>query len=298
MTASMADGPGRLWAIVLAGGNGRRVAALTLDEAGLAVPKQYCRFGRATPMLRWALERARRSVGDGRVVTVVAQHHQKFWERELVGAAPDDVLVQPQDRGTAPGLLLPLLNVLRRDPAARVLVLPSDHYVADEAAFACAVESAWSTVAEGVGRVILLGMTPAEPLGDCGWIQRASGAGPALSRVSAFVEKPGPEGARRLMRLGALVNAFILVASAGALLRLYADTLPYLVREFSRRPAAVVDPDERARVYERLPTADFSRDVLERVPRSLWVLAMPDCGWCDLGTPERLGRFLDQVERR
>ncbi len=297
MTTATAFEAGRLWGIVLAGGNGRRVAALTADAAGAAVPKQYCRFGEATPMLRWALDRARRSVGSGRVVTVVAEHHRRFWQRELAGFAPEDVLVQPQDRGTAPGLLLPLLSILRRDAAARVIVLPSDHYVADEATFTAAVRGAWGAVAREADRVVLLGMTPLEPLGDCGWIQRASESGTALGRVACFVEKPGPEGARRLMRLGALVNAFILVASAAALLRLYTDALPSLVSEFARRPAALFDPEERARVYERLPTADFSRDVLERVSGSLWALAMPECGWCDLGTPERLRRFLDRPGR-
>jgi mannose-1-phosphate guanylyltransferase len=233
-------------------------------------------------------------VASGFVITVVAEQHRDLWQRELADMPPANVLAQPCNRGTAPGLLLPLLDVLARDPEARVVVLPSDHYVADEGSFAASLRAACRAVEGHSDRVILLGMKAVDPEPECGWIQPdGDGDGDeGLSRVASFVEKPGTEGARRLMRLGGLVNAFVLVAAAKALLRLYSDALPWLVTEFSRYTGALTDPVSLSALYERLPTADFSRDVLERVAGSLLVFAAPDCGWCDLGTPEALLRFL------
>jgi mannose-1-phosphate guanylyltransferase len=282
------------WAIILAAGDGRRVAALTGDDRGAPLPKQYCSFGEAAPMLRWTVDRAHRSVAPGFVITVVAEQHREHWGRELADMPPDNILAQPCNRGTAPGLLLPLLNILGRDPDATVVVLPSDHYVADERSFAESVRAACRGIGGHSNRVVLLGMKAAEPEPECGWILPDGDAEQGLSRVASFVEKPGTEGARRLMRLGGLVNAFVLVTAAKALLRLYSDALPWLVSEFARHSGAPTDPASRAALYGRLPTADFSRDVLERVPGSLLVFAAPDCGWCDLGTPEAVRRFLDR----
>jgi hypothetical protein len=40
------------------------------------------------------------------------------------------------------------------------------------------------------------------------------------------------------------------------------------------------------------PSWDFSRDLLAHTTAWQRVLAIPSCGWCDLGTPERLSRWL------
>ena len=285
---------GSRWAIILAAGDGRRLAGLTGDANGAPIPKQYCSFGERAPMLRWAVERAHRSVPPGFVITVVAAQHRDLWQRELADMPPANVLAQPRNRGTAPGLLLPLLNVVERDPEARVVVLPSDHYVADEASFAESLRGACGAVEEHLDRVILLGMRAVEPEAECGWIQHDGAGQYGLFRVTSFVEKPGTEGARRLMRLGGLVNAFVLVAAAKALLRLYVDALPCLVNEFSRCPGSLSDPALLSALYDRLPTADFSRDVLERVAGSVLVFAAADCGWSDLGRPEAVLRFLQR----
>jgi hypothetical protein len=57
---------GSPWAVVLAGGDGDRVSALTRDADGRVVPKQYWCCGGRPPMVRWALARARRSRGSAR----------------------------------------------------------------------------------------------------------------------------------------------------------------------------------------------------------------------------------------
>jgi mannose-1-phosphate guanylyltransferase len=49
------------WAVVLAAGDGRRLAKLTSDGRGGAVPKQFCSLHGAGSLLYRALQRARRS---------------------------------------------------------------------------------------------------------------------------------------------------------------------------------------------------------------------------------------------
>lgn len=119
-----------LWAVVLAAGDGIRVRAWTKDPSGAPIPKQYCCFWGAKTMLGWALERATALVPPERVAVIVADQHRGFWQKELLGLPAENVVVQPRNRGTTAGVLLPVPQILlRRDPQARFLVLPSDHYV-------------------------------------------------------------------------------------------------------------------------------------------------------------------------
>jgi mannose-1-phosphate guanylyltransferase len=283
-----------LWSIVLAAGDGRRVSGLTTDAEGAAVPKQYCSFGRPRPMLHWALDRACGLVPPEHVVVVVAAEHRRHWERELASLPAENVVVQPQNRGTAAGILLPLLQIFpRRDPHARVLVLPSDHYVDDERTLRASLRRA-AQVARRRKALVLLGMIPGDADPEYGWILPDASA-LETARVAGFVEKPDRETAAELRRLGALLSSFMFVADAGALVRLYAQTLPALLELFlaGDRGAGL------AELYASLPISDFSRDVLEQSLAGVAVLPVADCGWTDLGTPRRIEAFLaHNVTRR
>jgi mannose-1-phosphate guanylyltransferase len=243
-------------------------------------------------MLRWALDRACSVVPKERVVTVVAEQHRRFWERELSDFPVANVLVQPRNRGTSAGLLLPLLHVcLHRDAMARVLVLASDHYVEDEQTLRESLDLALDVRGRERGRLLLLGMTPKGLDHDFGWIVPTSRGSGGIRRVAHFAEKPGLEGARELMQRGALVNSLMLVAPVELMLRLYEEALPELLCAFLAGPSDAVGRKPLDKVYAAIPTSDFSRDVLARSVRHLSVVQVPRCGWSDLGTPQRLRAF-------
>ncbi len=287
-----------LWAIILAAGDGTRVSALTTDAMGSVVPKQFCSFGGEKTMLRWALDRARSIVPSDHVVTVVAEQHRQFWAADLAGVSPENIVVQPRNRGTAAGLLLPLLHVvLRCDAQPRIVVLPSDHYVAEERVLCRTLRKAVLSLRGDDKRVVLLGMSPSTFDPEYGWIVPSATSSGALSDVSRFVEKPDLEAARELMERGALVNAFTMLGDAAALLRLYEETLPVLLATFLHGLRDGVAWDGLEELYARIPTADFSRDVLERSIHGVSVLPVPECGWSDLGTPARIHMFLSERAR-
>ena len=99
--------------IVLAAGDGTRLQELTTRN-GIATPKQYCSLRGGGSLLGDALARAARCVPRKRVLVVVAEEHRRFWERELVDFPAENVVVQPRNRGTAAGILLPLMRVLEQ----------------------------------------------------------------------------------------------------------------------------------------------------------------------------------------
>jgi len=277
------------WAIVLAAGDGTRLRPVTTGADGVAVPKQYFRGPDGRTPLELALARAGRLVGDSRVVVVVAAEHERWWSQALAHRPADLLVVQPRNKGTAAGILLPLLSVLGRDSAAQVLITPADHHVEHELPLASAVERAFAALdreASADMGLVLLGMAPDAPVPDYGWIVPGAADAHGLSRVARFVEKPGAERAAELQAEGGLWNSFLFVAAGQALLRLFAARTPQLLdgllrAAFSREAGAL------ERFYTGLAPQDFSRDLLQGAEAVLRVCAVPPCGWTDLGTPER-----------
>jgi mannose-1-phosphate guanylyltransferase len=207
------------WVIVLAGGRGSRLSTLTRDRAGTVVPKQFCSLHGGRSLLADALARAALLAPPERTLMVVVQQHERFWLRELAAQAAVHVVVQPRECGTAPGVLLPLLAVLQRDPEALVTLLPSDHFVGDEASLAGDLRAAQDAAASAPHRVLLLGIRPDAPEPEYGYVLPGPGHG-ATRKVAAFVEKPAREHAAALIARGAVWNAFLVVARAGTLLEM------------------------------------------------------------------------------
>ena len=131
----------KTWAIVLAAGSGSRLASLTTDERGNAVPKQFCTLSGGQSLLHDALQRARQVAPRARVCAIVARQHERYWRPALWSLPPRNVIVQPRNCGTANGILLAVLHMLERDPRARIVFLPANHHVRDEQSLATSVRA-------------------------------------------------------------------------------------------------------------------------------------------------------------
>jgi mannose-1-phosphate guanylyltransferase len=282
---------GHNWALVLAAGDGSRLQALTMTASGVAIPKQFCSLGGEPSLLHDALRRARVVADPQRTCAIVAEYHRRWWQPLQLGIPAANLISQPRNRGTATGILLPLLQIVHRDPEATLLVLPSDHYVRNEDVLADSLRAAMLELEHDRSHVILLGITPDEPDPELGYIVAESDSGGSAGAVSEFVEKPNVATARALIARGGVWNSFIFAAHGQTLLHAFEARCPDLVGEMRHIVTSLNSSMRRARLaqlYEQLPALDFSRDVLQRSPELLRVMTVPACGWSDLGTPRRV----------
>jgi mannose-1-phosphate guanylyltransferase len=281
------------WALVLAGGNGVRLKDLTTRLFGAPIPKQYCRLVGDRSLLESTLERSIRFAPLERTLVIVNRDHLRFARGQLVDVPSENVIVQPDNLDTGPGLLLSATHVFRRDPTATLAVFPSDHFVRDANAFTSHLVRAARVVERLPHVVALLCVPPREPAVSYGYVRISRDlalpdAAPAF-HVDGFVEKPAAAVAARLVAQNALWSSFVMVSRVNWLLSLCEDALPGSVGEMQR---AFLDDHTLEQLYRRLLPWNFSRDVLSRVPEHLVAVRADGIGWHDLGTPEAVEEVL------
>jgi mannose-1-phosphate guanylyltransferase len=276
---SMREG---IWAIVLAAGDGTRLSTLTTDDRGDAVPKQFCSLNGGPSLLQEAMQRARRIVPLERVRTIVARQHERHWQHMLWSLPARNVIVQPRNCGTANGVLLGLLRILERDPLARIVFLPADHYVHDEALLADGMRTAAMFVTRDRDGLTLIGIEPDDIDIELGYIVPGGPVEDGIRRVAQFVEKPTAAFARDLIARGAVWNSFIFWAHAATLLALIRGRLSKIVEEMTNALArdwrGAEDTSALEELYESLPVIDFSRAVMQDAESALRVSIAPACG--------------------
>ncbi len=284
------------WPVVLAAGDGTRLRSLTTSFCGKTVPKQFCSLYEGPSLLHEALSRAEAVASTSRTCAVVAEQHRQWWEGALDSLPVANVIVQPENRGTANGILLPILHILEREPDAQIVLLPSDHHVRQEPILAASLRKAVEQLRWRFDEAVLLGLQPEETDPELGYIVPGRSDGKGALTVAHFVEKPSFAQASELIERGALWNAFIVVASARALLAMFKESIPQVVSRMSAAVKRDLDAGAGTRatteLYSALPTIDFSKEILSAQESRLRVLPVPRCGWSDLGTPKRVADAL------
>jgi mannose-1-phosphate guanylyltransferase / mannose-6-phosphate isomerase len=186
--------------LLLCGGSGTRLWPLSRQS----FPKQFSRITGTESLFQGA---ARRLAGDGFAAPVIVTGNDfRFIVTEQLAAcsmAPRTILIEPEGRNTAPAVLAAALVLASDDPAALMLVAPSDHVIPDDAAFRAAVHAA--TPRALAGDLVTFGITPDRAETGYGYLELAPGAdaGAAMPQpLSRFVEKPDAARAAQMVVSG------------------------------------------------------------------------------------------------
>jgi len=280
------------WGLILAGGEGVRLRSLTRAIAGRDCPKQFCAVLGVETLLERTRRRAALAIAPSRTLIALTRRHAPFFEPLLGGTPSGCALIQPEERGTAPAILYGLQRIALVAPTAAVAILPSDHYVGDDAVFMRHVAEAFDAVQVRPELVVLLGITPDRAETEYGWIESGEPvSGTHLLRVRRFWEKPEPGLATALFERGCLWNSFVIVAALPALLALIRHAAPALDAAFATVLPALGTPTETVAVedlYRVLPASSFTADVLAARPADLAVLPVRGVQWSDWGHPTRV----------
>jgi mannose-1-phosphate guanylyltransferase len=271
--------------VVMAGGSGTRFWPLSRA----ARPKQFLALGGGAPLLAETVARLPPLAGPDRTFVVCGPVHAAAARALLPGVPPENVVVEPCARNTAPAIGLAALHVARRDPAGVLAVLPSDHHVARPDLFRDALAAAARLAAQGL--LATIGIRPSRAETGYGYLRAGeplardpSGLLPA--KVERFVEKPDRAIAERYLADGRyLWNAGIFAFRADVLLEEIRASMPELGERLDAIGAALGTPAYDAVLadaFPRCPSQSIDYGVMERSSRIAVVPA--DFGWSDVGS--------------
>jgi mannose-1-phosphate guanylyltransferase/mannose-6-phosphate isomerase len=273
-----------LYAVVLAGGEGNRFWPLSRRTA----PKQFLRIAGRRTLLQQTLGRIAPPLAPERVMIVTNRAYQDDvrWQVRDSFRRSDSVhlLLEPSARNTAPALALAATELLRHDPEAMMLVLPSDHAIAPVRAFWAAIRRALPLAA--AGKLVTFGIPPVEPTSAYGYIKRGVSVGGRGYRIARFIEKPPPAVARRLFRQGGYYwNSGLFVWRAASLLEELRRHAPRFIAPLAAIERAQGTRGESTaidRAFARMPNLSIDYAVMERTSRAVVVPAR--FRWSDLGS--------------
>jgi mannose-1-phosphate guanylyltransferase len=193
------------------------------------------------------------------------------------------VVLEPVGRSTAPALAVAAQLM---DPTDVMLVMPSDHHIADLDAFAASTAVAVGRAEEG--DLVCFGVEPTRPDPNYGYI-RFEDRGRSWHPVLSFVEKPDHAGADLLLTKGALWNSGMFVFTAGALMDAMQEFQPDLIAETTNALATARPLDGALLVgdsFRNCPAISIDHGLMA-LARNVWVAGL-DAGWSDVGSWDRL----------
>lgn len=279
------QGSAQIHPVILSGGAGTRLWPLSRA----AYPKQLLPLVTERTLLQETAARNLTDVGFASPLLICNDEHRFLVDDQLrqVSIAPQAILLEPHARNTGPAIAAAALWLLMRDSDALMLVQPSDHVIAEPAAFHLAVMQ--GLAAAQAGRLVTFGVKPSRPDTGYGYIhagQPLAGADGVLE-VDRFVEKPDLATARRFLESGAFYwNSGIFLLSA----RSYLD-------ELGRINPAMLDCCERAvrsgqedltffrlggSAFAEAPSLSIDHAVMEHTARAAVVPV--DMAWNDVGS--------------
>ena len=276
------------WIVILAGGGGTRLWPLSRRKK----PKQFLPLlPEGKTLLGATVERTASFVPIERTVVVTAASQVREVLLAVPRLPPENVIVEPEGRNTAPCIGLACVEIMRRDAAAIIGVLPSDHFIRDAAGFTGVLDRAFAVARQGL--VAVIGLRPTHPETGFGYIEAADllpGNTDKLAPrpVARFVEKPDLATAERYVAAGHyLWNAGMFFFPAARMLQEIQDKLPSLGRVLD---VIRIDPAATASAYPTAPKISIDYAVMEKLPASgeLYVVE-GDFGWNDVGSFAALG---------
>ena len=284
--------------VILCGGSGTRLWPLSRET----YPKQFLRLLGEETLLQQTVQRLL-AINTMSAPLLVCNESSRFVAAEQlrdIGVDGASIILEPMRRNTAPAIAVAALHALASridhdfdpdfDPI--LLVLPSDHIIKDQAAFACAIAIAQASAMQG--NLVTFGIKPLGPETGYGYIRakinaevNALAAPGAAAKVLEFVEKPDRASAEAYLASGNYYwNSGMFVFRASRYLEELERYQPDIVKacrnalELAQKDFDFIRLDSAA--YGASPDNAIDYAVMERTDRAC-VVAM-EAGWSDIGS--------------
>jgi len=274
------------YCVIMAGGIGARFWPMSRTSH----PKQFIDIlGTGETLIQQTFNRFAKICLPENIYIVTNELYKTLVLQQIPQIAPEQILLEPSRRNTAPCIAYANYRILDRDPEAKIVVAPSDHIILKENVFLGNILSALEAAGDH-NWLLTLGIKPSRPDTGYGYIQFTDGlpypGDPQIRKVKTFTEKPNLELAKTFLQCGDFLwNSGIFIWSLKSIQKAFEDYLPEVDILFRNGIGKFGTPEEKAFIadsYAVCKSISIDYGVMEKAP-NVFVLAA-DFGWSDLGT--------------
>jgi len=183
--------------IILSGGAGTRLWPLSWGDH----PKQFLPLVSERTMIQETLLRLK-GLELGSPIISCGEGH-RFMVAQQIGEVSEKkptIILEPMAKNTAPAIAAACCAAMKQDKDAVVIVLPSDHVIADVEIFQNTIKTA--TVNAEKGYLVTFGIVPTFPATGYGYIKASGSETDGAFILEKFVEKPCLEKAQEYLASG------------------------------------------------------------------------------------------------
>ncbi len=273
--------------IIMAGGIGSRFWPLSKTKK----PKQFLDIlGSGKTLIQHTYDRLSQVFPDENIYVVTNEDYKDLIAEQLPDIHPNQVLLEPLRRNTAPCVAYANQKIALRDPDAKILVAPSDHLIMKEKEFLEVVNKGLDFVAEN-DCMLTLGIQPNKPETGYGYIQVNGDKtqielNKSFRKVKTFTEKPDIKMAEIFINSGDFFwNSGMFFWSLKTIDQAFDIYLPEINRLFKEGQKYFNTPQETEfinKVYPNCRNISLDYGIMEKAD-NVYVLCS-DFGWSDLGT--------------
>jgi len=284
-----------MYAAILAGGVGTRLWPRSRQDR----PKQFTDItGTGVTMIQATAQRLAGLMPTNHIFVLTGGAYAGLAAEQLPEVPPQQIIVEPSGRNTAPAIGLACMHLAQHDPTAVIAILPADHIIPDGAALRAALRRAANVAREGY--LVTLGIQPTFPHTGYGYIKRGALIddfdGLPAFRVERFLEKPNRSLAETFVAEGGYYwNGGIFISRVDRMLAEFEAQTPEMYAALERIGAALGGPDVDAVLtaeWETLPSISIDYAIMERAQR---VAVVPlNAGWNDVGSWDALETVLNK----
>lgn len=280
------------YAILMAGGVGSRFWPVSTTD----FPKQFHdMLGSGETLIQKTFARLSKLIPTENILILTNERYNDLVLQQLPMVKPEQVLLEPAMRNTAPCILYASLKIKKQNPKAVMVVAPSDHWIEDEAAFTNNLQQCFEFCQER-NALMTLGIQPTFPNTGFGYIEFDKADSNPIKKVNQFREKPDYETAKSFLEAGNFLwNGGIFIWSAQSVTEAFEKFQPQMNALFQKGLDSYNTAQEQQFILDHYAQAEnISIDyaVLEKADNVYVLPATFD--WNDLGTWGSLHEKLDK----
>ncbi len=268
------------YCIIMAGGVGSRF----WPKSRTSKPKQFLDIlGKGKTFIRDTYERFLPIVPSENMLVVTNSRYRDLVLESIPELREEQILCEPMGRNTAPCIAYAAFYLKAINPAARMIVTPADHFIANQAEFCAVIESSLNFI-DKEPSLMTIGIEPSYPESGYGYIQRMNND--AISPVKSFSEKPTVEIAQRFLESGDFMwNSGLFIWSVESIISAMQLHQPELYATFDSIADKFATPqqDEAIKLaYAQCRPISIDYGVMEKA-ENVYV-HRGNFGWSDVGT--------------